>query len=66
MKTRKVKIPTGLDHHAIMAWCFMGEAVRKCGGKAAADYEFMCLLRDLHDAYPKEYEFFLAAERGEV
>ena len=56
--TRRVKVPDGLNIHAITAWWYIGETAKACKD-AIKDYEFTCLLRDLYDAYPDEYEFYL-------
>ena len=56
--TRTVDIPDGLDTHAIRAWWYVGEVAKVCRD-ANQDYEFTCFLRDLYEAYPLEYEFYI-------
>ena len=56
--TRRVKIPKGLNTHAIRAWWYVGEVAKVCRD-AIHDYEFTCFIRDLHNAYPDEYEFYI-------
>ena len=58
LTTKRVKIPKGLNTHAIMAWCYVGEVATTCRD-AIHNYEFTCLIRDLYDAYPDEYEFYI-------
>ena len=62
---RKVKIPEGLDTHALTAWWYMSETAKACRD-AIKDYEFASLLLHLYAQYPKEYEFFLMLESGNV
>ena len=58
LTTRRVKIPKGLNTHAITAWWYAGEVAKVCRD-ANHNYEFTCLMRDLYDAYPNEYEFYI-------
>ena len=58
LTTRRVKIPKRLNTHAITAWWYVGEVAKVCKD-AIHDYEFTCFIRDLHNAYPDEYEFYI-------
>ena len=64
--TKKLKLPDHFNPHAIVAWVYVGDTIKNCGNKAAVDYEFMRFMHDLHNAYPEEYEFYLAVLRNEV
>jgi len=58
LTTKRVKIPEGLNAHAIRAWWYAGEVAKVCRD-AIHDYEFTCFIRDLYNAYPDEYEFYI-------
>jgi hypothetical protein len=62
--TRTVGIPDGLNAHAIGAWWYAGEVSKACED-AGQDYEFTCFIRDLYDAYPLEYEFYIEVTNWE-
>jgi hypothetical protein len=63
LTTRRVKIPKGLNTHAIRAWWYVGEVATTCKD-AIHNYEFTCLVRDLYAAYPDEYEFYIVVTNG--
>lgn len=48
-----------LNEHAVMAWMYVAETIRRCKGKAAVDYQFTRLILDMGDAYPDEFEYVL-------
>lgn len=63
LTTKRVKIPKGLNTHAITAWWYAGEVATTCRD-AIKNYEFTCFVRDLYGAYPDEYEFYIDVTNG--
>lgn len=44
----------GLNKHAVVAWLYIWETVRRCGNKTVTDFAFMQFVLDMSRAYPYE------------
>lgn len=64
MKKIRIKIPKGLDRHAVHVWDFINVVAHYCAEEAEADYDFQWLVLNMYREYEPEYRFLLEVTRA--
>ena len=63
MKKIRIKVPKGLNKHAVHAWDFINVCAHHCAEEAETDYDFQWLVLNLYQEYQDEYKFLLEVTR---